>query len=137
MTDPYGLVIGEIEGDPVGDLLPDRIRSNHHHTGHPGSVTEAVTNRCSRPARLELVKNTLTTYSALDDDAAGKTPHVLHALNSIPREGALSSTPLTRRLPRPYTRGIPRSTASHNVSLSSRELDNPGLAFVAEHFAFR
>ena len=51
---------------------PDRIRSNHHHTGHPGRVTETVTNRCSRPERLELVKNTLTTYSALDDDAAGK-----------------------------------------------------------------
>ncbi|MGB8389216.1 DUF6307 family protein, partial [Mycobacterium sp.] len=38
--------------------------------------------------RLELVKSTLTTCSALDDDAAGK----LAALNSIPREGALSSS---------------------------------------------
>lgn len=37
--------------------------------------------------RLELVKNTLTTYSALDDDAAGKLAvHVLHALNSIPEK---------------------------------------------------
>jgi hypothetical protein len=43
--------------------------------------------------RLELVENTLTTCSALDDDAAGKLAvHVLHALNSIPREGALSSS---------------------------------------------
>ena len=37
--------------------------------------------------RLELVKNTLTTYSALDDDTAGKlAEHVLHALNSIPEK---------------------------------------------------
>jgi len=37
--------------------------------------------------RLELVKNTLTTYSALDDDVAGKLAvHVLHALNSIPEK---------------------------------------------------
>jgi hypothetical protein len=37
--------------------------------------------------RLELVKNTLTTYSALDDDDAGKLAvHVLHALNSIPEK---------------------------------------------------
>jgi hypothetical protein len=32
---------------------------------------------------------------------------------------------------------MPRSTAAHKVSLSSRELGNPSLAFVAEHFAFR
>jgi hypothetical protein len=37
--------------------------------------------------RVELVKNTLTTYSALDEDAAGKLAvHVLHALNSIPEK---------------------------------------------------
>lgn len=37
--------------------------------------------------RLDLVKNTLTTYAALDDTAAAKlAEHVLHALNSIPEK---------------------------------------------------
>ena len=37
--------------------------------------------------RLELVKNTLRTYSALDAAVAGKLAvHVLHALNSIPEK---------------------------------------------------
>ena len=30
---------------------PDRIRSNHDHTGRPGRVTETVTCSCSRPER--------------------------------------------------------------------------------------
>lgn len=35
--------------------------------------------------RLKLVQDTMTTYSVLDDDAAGKLAvHVLHALDSIP-----------------------------------------------------
>jgi hypothetical protein len=37
-------------------------------------------------------------------------------LSLVPREGALSSTALTRRRPRTSARGMPRSTASHNVS---------------------
>ena len=35
--------------------------------------------------RLELVRDTVTMYSTLDDEAAGELAvHVLHALNSIP-----------------------------------------------------
>ena len=37
--------------------------------------------------RLGLVRETLTTYSPLDDAAAGELAvHVLHALNSIPEK---------------------------------------------------
>jgi hypothetical protein len=37
--------------------------------------------------RLKLVQETLTTYSALDDAAAGELAvHVLHAINSIPEK---------------------------------------------------
>jgi Family of unknown function (DUF6307) len=37
--------------------------------------------------RLKLVRDTLTTYSPLDDAAAGELAvHVLHALNSIPEK---------------------------------------------------
>jgi hypothetical protein len=37
--------------------------------------------------RLRLVQETLTTYSPIDDAAAGELAvHVLHALNSIPEK---------------------------------------------------
>ena len=37
--------------------------------------------------RLKLVQDTLTMYSVLDDDAAGKLAvHVLHVLDSIPEK---------------------------------------------------
>lgn len=37
--------------------------------------------------RVKLVQDTLTTYSALDDEAAGKLAvRVLHALNSVPEK---------------------------------------------------
>lgn len=37
--------------------------------------------------RLKLVQNTMTMYSVLDDEAAGKLAvHVLHALDSIPEK---------------------------------------------------
>jgi hypothetical protein len=37
--------------------------------------------------RLKLVQDTMTMYSVLDDDAAGKLAvHVLHALDSIPEK---------------------------------------------------
>jgi Family of unknown function (DUF6307) len=37
--------------------------------------------------RLKLVQGTMTMYSALDDDTAGKLAvHVLHALDSIPEK---------------------------------------------------
>ena len=39
--------------------------------------------------RLKLVQDTMTMYSELDDDAAGKLAvHVLDALDSIPRKSA-------------------------------------------------
>ncbi len=108
-----------------------------------GSTEKTMVNRTTPrfrspyEERLELVKNTLTTCSAFDDDAAGKVAvHVLHALNSIPREGALHRSAYQAPSPTAHSRNA-RSTAAHKVSLSFRELGNPSLAFVAEHFAFR
>lgn len=62
--------------------------------------------------------------------------HVLHALNSIPREGALSTGAYQAPSPTVHSRNAKKHWA-HKVPLSSRELGNPSLAFVAEHFAFR
>jgi hypothetical protein len=67
-------------GDPTTLAPPDAAFGRS--LPHGLLVRPCVPRRPPCEERLELVKNTLTTYSALDDDAASKLPvHVLHALN--------------------------------------------------------
>ncbi len=85
---------------------------NVSHGGSPGSSVEGVerchidltglteqdamnapptTIRTPYQRRVELVKETLLTSAALDDDSAGKLAvQVLHALDTIPREDPLA-----------------------------------------------
>ncbi len=88
-------------------------------------MVTGTTVRTPYQIRLELVRDTVTMYSTLDDDAAGElAEHVLHALNCIP-EGALSSAAVDfrpeRRRPSPtlsrMNAGSRSSRTDANVSM--------------------
>jgi hypothetical protein len=81
-------------GSNGGRGVVNSVEQNHFGRGHiqlrrKKTMVNPTTPRFRSPyeRRLELVKNTLTTYSALDDDAADKLAvHVLHALDTIPEK---------------------------------------------------
>jgi len=69
---------------------------------------------------------TISPFETIDADT----------LTSVPREGALSSTPLPGAVPeRPLAEC--QEALRHIKFHESDEVGNPSLAFVAEHFAFR
>jgi hypothetical protein len=63
-----------------------RFRERLDRTGNETMVT-GTTLRTPYDNRLQLVQDTLTTYSALDANTASELAvHVLHVLNSIPEK---------------------------------------------------